>query len=81
MAKQAKPVAIDEYLKLEEVLPALKDLVAKLNDEKNIYALVLTGAGGNFSSGVDLNDFSNIIVVNIPIDSSKSLNVSDTTWK
>lgn len=30
MAKQAKPVSIDEYLKLEDVLPALKDQTVKL---------------------------------------------------
>ena len=30
MARQVKPVAIDEYLKLEEVLPALKDQTVKL---------------------------------------------------
>ena len=29
-----------------ESLPALKNLVEKLNDEKKVYALVLTGAGG-----------------------------------
>ena len=33
-----------------ESLPALKDLVEKLNSEKNIYALVLTGAGEKFFS-------------------------------
>ena len=40
-------------------LPALKDLVAKLNDDKNIYALVLTGAGEKFfSAGADLKLFA-----------------------
>ncbi len=40
-------------------LPALKELVAKLNDEKNIYALVLTGAGEKFfSAGADLKLFA-----------------------
>ena len=28
-----------------ESLPALKDLVQKLNEDRNIYALVITGAG------------------------------------
>ena len=42
-----------------ESLPALKDLVGKLNDEKDIYALVLTGAGGKFfSAGADLKLFA-----------------------
>jgi len=42
-----------------ESLPALKDLVAKLNDDKNIYALVLTGAGEKFfSAGADLKLFA-----------------------
>jgi len=40
-------------------LPALKALVAKLNDDKNIYALVLTGAGEKFfSAGADLKLFA-----------------------
>ena len=30
LARQVKPVAIDEYLKLEDVLPALKDQTVKL---------------------------------------------------
>lgn len=42
-----------------ESLPALKDLVEKLNDEKNIYALVLTGKGEKFfSAGADLKLFA-----------------------
>jgi enoyl-CoA hydratase/carnithine racemase len=42
-----------------ESLPALKDLVGKLNDDKNIYALVLTGAGEKFfSAGADLKLFA-----------------------
>jgi len=42
-----------------ESLPALKDLVEKLNGEKEIYALVLTGAGGKFfSAGADLTLFA-----------------------
>ena len=42
-----------------ESLPALKDLVEKLNAEKSIYALVLTGAGDKFfSAGADLKLFA-----------------------
>ena len=42
-----------------ESLPALKDLVEKLNSDRNIYALVLTGAGEKFfSAGADLNLFA-----------------------
>jgi enoyl-CoA hydratase/carnithine racemase len=42
-----------------ESLPALKDLVGKLNNEKDIYALVLTGAGEKFfSAGADLKLFA-----------------------
>jgi enoyl-CoA hydratase/carnithine racemase len=42
-----------------ESLPALKDLVGKLNDEKEVYALVLTGAGEKFfSAGADLKLFA-----------------------
>ena len=42
-----------------ESLPALKDLVEKLNADKNIYALVLTGAGDKFfSAGADLKLFA-----------------------
>ncbi len=42
-----------------ESLPALKDLVEKLNADKNIYALVITGAGEKFfSAGADLNLFA-----------------------
>jgi enoyl-CoA hydratase/carnithine racemase len=40
-------------------LPALKALVEKLNADKNIYALVLTGAGEKFfSAGADLKLFA-----------------------
>ena len=40
-------------------LPALKELVEKLNADKNIYALVLTGAGEKFfSAGADLKLFA-----------------------
>ncbi len=42
-----------------ESLPALKALVEKLNEEKNVYALVLTGAGEKFfSAGADLKLFA-----------------------
>jgi enoyl-CoA hydratase/carnithine racemase len=42
-----------------ESLPALKDLVAKLNADRNIYALVITGAGEKFfSAGADLKLFA-----------------------
>ena len=42
-----------------ESLPALKDLVEKLNEDRSIYALVLTGAGEKFfSAGADLNLFA-----------------------
>jgi enoyl-CoA hydratase/carnithine racemase len=42
-----------------ESLPALKDLVAKLNADKNIYALVITGEGEKFfSAGADLKLFA-----------------------
>jgi enoyl-CoA hydratase/carnithine racemase len=42
-----------------ESLPALRDLVGKLNDEKEIYALVITGAGEKFfSAGADLKLFA-----------------------
>ena len=43
----------------EESLPALKDLVEQLNADRNIYALVLTGAGEKFfSAGADLKLFA-----------------------
>lgn len=42
-----------------ESLPALRDLVEKLNTDKSIYALVLTGAGDKFfSAGADLKLFA-----------------------
>ena len=42
-----------------ESLPALKELVAALNNDKNIYALVITGAGEKFfSAGADLKLFA-----------------------
>ncbi|MDP4918808.1 MAG: enoyl-CoA hydratase-related protein, partial [Haliea sp.] len=42
-----------------ESLPALRDLVAALNDNLDIYALVLTGAGNKFfSAGADLKLFA-----------------------
>ena len=42
-----------------ESLPALKDLVEKLNADKSVYALVLTGAGDKFfSAGADLKLFA-----------------------
>jgi enoyl-CoA hydratase/carnithine racemase len=42
-----------------ESLPALKELVQKLNDDRNIYALVITGAGEKFfSAGADLKLFA-----------------------
>ncbi|HAN26225.1 MAG TPA: enoyl-CoA hydratase, partial [Haliea salexigens] len=41
-----------------ESLPALRDLVASLNSNLDIYALVLTGAGSKFfSAGADLKLF------------------------
>jgi enoyl-CoA hydratase/carnithine racemase len=43
----------------DESLPALADLVEKLNADKNIYALVITGEGEKFfSAGADLNIFA-----------------------
>jgi len=42
-----------------ESLPALRDLVEKLNAQRDIYALVITGAGEKFfSAGADLNLFA-----------------------
>ena len=42
-----------------ESLPALMDLVEKLNADRNIYALVITGAGEKFfSAGADLKLFA-----------------------
>ncbi|MEH6590385.1 MAG: enoyl-CoA hydratase [Halioglobus sp.] len=42
-----------------ESLPALKDLVTKLNADDNIYALVITGQGEKFfSAGADLKLFA-----------------------
>jgi len=43
----------------KESLPALKDLVEKLNEDREVYALVLTGAGDKFfSAGADLKLFA-----------------------
>jgi len=43
----------------EESLPALKELVATLNADRNVYALVITGAGEKFfSAGADLKLFA-----------------------
>lgn len=43
----------------KESLPALKELVEKLNADRNIYALVITGAGEKFfSAGADLTLFA-----------------------
>ena len=40
-------------------LTNLRDLVVELNQDKNIYALVLTGGGEKFfSAGADLNIFA-----------------------
>ncbi|MGB1142072.1 MAG: enoyl-CoA hydratase-related protein, partial [Halioglobus sp.] len=42
-----------------ESLPALRDVVEKLNGDRNIYALVITGAGDKFfSAGADLKLFA-----------------------
>ncbi len=42
-----------------ESLPGLAELVEKLNADRNIYALVITGAGEKFfSAGADLNIFA-----------------------
>src|SRR5690554_2030316 len=42
-----------------ESLPALRDLVGKLNENCEVYALVLTGAGEKFfSAGADLKLFA-----------------------
>jgi enoyl-CoA hydratase/carnithine racemase len=42
-----------------ESLPALKDLVEKLNKDRSVYALVITGAGEKFfSAGADLKLFA-----------------------
>lgn len=42
-----------------ESLPALRDVVQKLNADKNVYALVITGAGEKFfSAGADLKLFA-----------------------
>jgi enoyl-CoA hydratase/carnithine racemase len=42
-----------------ESLPALKDLIEKLNADRNVWALVLTGAGEKFfSAGADLKLFA-----------------------
>ena len=43
----------------QQSLTDLRDLVLTLNDDKNIYALVLTGSGDKFfSAGADLNVFA-----------------------
>lgn len=43
----------------DESLPALKELVATLNADRNVYALVITGAGQKFfSAGADLKLFA-----------------------
>lgn len=43
----------------KESLPALAELIAQLNDDKNVYALVITGAGEKFfSAGADLKLFA-----------------------
>ena len=43
----------------QQSLSDLRDLVLKLNDDRNIYALVLTGGGDKFfSAGADLNVFA-----------------------
>ena len=42
-----------------ESLPALRDVVAELNADKSVYALVITGAGDKFfSAGADLKLFA-----------------------
>ena len=43
----------------QQSLSDLRDLVLALNEDKNIYALVLTGSGEKFfSAGADLNVFA-----------------------
>ncbi|MCB1645023.1 MAG: enoyl-CoA hydratase [Pseudomonadales bacterium] len=43
----------------EESLPALQQLIAELNDNREIYSLVITGQGEKFfSAGADLNMFA-----------------------
>ena len=43
----------------QQSLSDLRDLVLKLNDDRNIYAIVLTGGGDKFfSAGADLNVFA-----------------------
>ena len=42
-----------------ESLPALKDVIQKLNENREIYALVITGEGEKFfSAGADLKLFA-----------------------
>jgi len=39
---------------------AIYTAIAAAGDNDEVAVVVLTGAGGNFSSGVDLNDFANV---------------------
>lgn len=39
---------------------AIHQTITEARDNDDVAVVVLTGAGGNFSAGVDLNDFSNI---------------------
>ena len=39
---------------------AIYTAIAAASDNDEVAVVVLTGAGGNFSSGVDLNDFANV---------------------